>query len=221
MESIKFKFIDSPKLSAMQNMDFDKSLLDTFDGTSIFRLYCWEKNSFSLGRFQDINSLGNLDRYGSSWAKRITGGGVLLHGNDISYSLVLPTHFFSSISVKESYEKICSFIFDFYLKLGFIVSYAKDLDIPLKKSPFCQVGFEPYDIIINGKKIGGNAQRRTKKLIFQHGSIPIFEDKREHSGVSLEELGIKINEYEAKKMLKESFTRVFMAGRGRFELPEV
>jgi lipoate-protein ligase A len=41
------------------------------------------------------------------------------------------------------------------------------------KSAFCFAGRESYDILIEGKKIGGNAQRRLKNVIFQHGSIPL------------------------------------------------
>jgi len=33
---------------------------------------------------------------------------------------------------------------------------------------------ESFDIIVNGRKIGGNAQRRLKRVVFQHGSIPIL-----------------------------------------------
>ena len=41
--------------------------------------------------------------------KRITGGGVLFHGHDISYSLLLSNDEFTGLSVKQSYEKICQF----------------------------------------------------------------------------------------------------------------
>ena len=37
---------------------------------------------------------------------------------------------------------------------------------------FCFSNWQQYDLVINGKKIGGNAQRRKRNIIFQHGSIP-------------------------------------------------
>ncbi len=209
MASINFKFIDSPKLSAKANMDFDKSLVENFDGTPIFRLYSWKENSFTIGRFQKIEDIQNHKRFGTNYAKRMTGGGLLLHGFDISYSIVIPITLLGSKNVKESYEYICSFILNFYKKLGLHVKYAKDIDKELSKSFFCQEGFEAYDIICQGKKIGGNAQRRTKNLIFQHGSIPIKNDEREFSGYSLDKFGITISEEKAKKLLKQSFIESF------------
>ncbi len=206
---MKFRFIDSPKLSAKANMDFDKSLVENFDGTPIFRLYSWEKDSFTIGRFQKIEDISDIEKFGNNYAKRITGGGLLLHGYDISYSILLPINFLGLKNVKQSYEYICSFILNFYRKLGLHVEYAKDIDLNLSKSFFCQEGFEAYDMIYQGKKIGGNAQKRTKNLIFQHGSIPLSADKREFSGCSLEEFGIYLHETEAKELLKESFIETF------------
>ena len=206
---MSFKFIDSPKLSAKANMDFDKSLVENFDDTPIFRLYSWEKDSFTIGRFQKIEDISDIKKFGNNYAKRITGGGLLLHGYDISYSILLPIDLLGSKNVKQSYEYICSFILNFYKKLGLHVEYAKDIDLNLSKSFFCQEGFEAYDMICEGKKVGGNAQKRTKSLIFQHGSIPLKIDKREFSGCSLEEFGIYLYETEAKELLKQSFVETF------------
>ncbi len=202
----EWRFIDSPKMSAKANMDFDKSLLENFDGTPVFRLYSWEANSFTIGRFQKLEDIENIERFGTNYAKRMTGGGLLLHGFDVSYSIVLPISQLGRRGVKESYEFLCQFILNFYKDLGFEPAWAKDiLPNSLSKSPFCQEGFESYDIIIESKKIGGNAQKRTKNLILQHGSIPLRKDKRKYSGYSLEELGIELSEKETKERLLKSF----------------
>ena len=208
-----FALITSPKLSAQDNMLIDKELFEGFHPSSmpIFRVYEWE-TSFTYGVSQDINSIKNLENLQSfkdNHAQRMTGGGILFHGNDISYSLVLPTSYVENLSVKESYELICSFLIEFYKTLGLNPVYAKDLEsIELSKSKFCQEGFEPYDILIDGKKIGGNAQRRSKKSIFQHGSISI-DNTVDSMGHSLEDLGIKISFKEAKALLEESFSKTF------------
>ncbi len=187
-------------------MDLDKSLLDNFDGIPIFRLYSWEENSFTIGRFQKSDG---LERFGTNHAIRMTGGGLLLHGCDISYSIVIPTKLLGKKSVKESYEYLCSFLLHFYKNLGLHVEYAKDIKKELSKSFFCQEGFEAYDMIVDGKKIGGNAQKRTKDLIFQHGSIPLKNDTREFSGYSLEEFGVNLSKDKTKELLKKSFIELF------------
>ncbi len=205
----KCRFIDSPTLGATENMAIDKSLLSEID-LPIFRLYTWEENCFSIGRFQKIEDIENWQIYGKNWAKRVTGGGLLLHGFDVSYTIVVPVKSLGKKSVKESYEYNCEFIFNFYKNLGLNPKWAKDiLPNSLSHSSFCQEGFEPYDIIIDGKKIGGNAQKRTKELILQHGSIPLFKDSREKSGFSLEELGIGLSIKETKKLLKKSFYKTY------------
>ncbi len=208
-----FALLTSKRLSAKENMHIDKELFESFKPSSIpiFRVYVWEK-SFTYGISQNIEKIKNLAQlktYNQNYAQRMTGGGILFHGNDISYSLIIPILYVKNLSVKKSYELICSFLMEFYKSLGLKPQYAKDLkEITLSKSDYCQEGFEPYDILIEGKKIGGNAQRRTKDIIFQHGSICI--DNSTYSlGNSLEDLGLKIGFEEAKDLLIKSFSNTF------------
>lgn len=194
-------------------MAIDESLLKNFNegDLPILRLYRWDENSATIGISQDVKQYSHIVK-NNNIAKRITGGGVLFHGHDISYSLVIPSSYLENLSIKKSYEYICGFILEFYKTLGLRVSFAKDnKNIELSKNEYCQVGFEAYDILLNGKKIGGNAQRRTKKAVFQHGSIPIFksEVKGETKGISLEDLDIKISYEELIKKLSESFESCF------------
>jgi len=211
-----FRVIQSEKNSAKENMSTDDALLSSYEekNHAILRLYTWEK-SFTIGVSQDFSNYVICDDYNGNYAKRITGGGVLFHGHDLSYSLVIPTSYLEGLNIKESYECICTFILNFYRKLGLDAKYAKDNEkIELSKNEYCQVGFEAYDILVNGKKIGGNAQRRTKKAIFQHGSIPIksLDDSKkvnEKIGFTLEDLNLKIDFEEAKVKLIESFEESF------------
>ncbi|MEA2017082.1 MAG: lipoate--protein ligase family protein [Campylobacterota bacterium] len=189
-------------LSAKDNMDIDTQLFSSFDKNSIptLRLYYWKKNSCTIGISQDFSQFINLKKYENNYAKRITGGGVLFHGDDISYSFIIPKHYLNGFSVKKSYEIICSFLLEFYKSLGLDVRYAKDdKNIVLSKSTYCQEGFEPYDIVIKGKKLGGNAQRRTKEVIFQHGSIPL----------KIDEFNIDLSKTEIQNMLKDRFQKTF------------
>lgn len=212
----QFRLLIDGKNSAPKNMAVDAALLENFSAqdTPILRFYSWEK-SFTVGTSQDPQAFDFKDLYDGNYAKRITGGGVLFHGCDLSYSLVLPTSDFKDMSIKESYEKICSFLINFYKNLGLKTCYAKDDTLTvLHKHAFCQVGFEAYDIIVNRKKIGGNAQRRTKKAIFQHGSIPLYDASKsalthERFGTSLQELGIELSYNEATDLLVSSFESTF------------
>ncbi len=55
--------------------------LEEGKGKPSFRIYRWDRLCVSIGRFQEPPQ-------GIEWVRRPTGGGVLLHGWDISFSLV-------------------------------------------------------------------------------------------------------------------------------------
>ena len=211
----EFRLILTNINDAKINMAIDKALSISYekDDMPILRFYTWE-NSFTVGLGQDIENYDDLkDIYKDNCSKRITGGGVLFHGHDISYSLVLSNTEFGNLSIKQSYEKICQFLLEFYKNLGLNPSFVKDSEyIKLKKNEFCQVGFEAYDIIVNGNKIGGNAQKRNKKLIFQHGSVPIFKTNEDTKmGISLEDFEIHLSFEEAQNKLIKAFEKSFDA----------
>lgn len=212
LQNNRCKLILSSTLSAKENMKIDTQIFNSFtkEDLPIFRLYSWEK-SCTIGISQKFLELKELESYKNNWAQRITGGGVLFHGNDISYSLTIPASYTKGLTVKQSYEKICAFLLRFYKNLGLDANFAKDnANIKLSKHHFCQVGFEPYDIIIDGKKIGGNAQRRSKNVIFQHGSIHLHKlSSKEEFGNSLDDFGIKLSVEMAQKKLIKAFEETF------------
>ncbi len=215
MNKKKFRLILTNSNNAKMNMAIDKALTLSYKkgDMPILRFYTWE-NSFTIGLGQDIEDYSDLKNiYNDNYSKRITGGGVLFHGHDISYSLLLSSDEFVDLNVKESYERICQFLLEFYKQLGLNPSFVKDLkSIELKKDEFCQVGFEAYDIVVNGNKIGGNAQKRNKNLIFQHGSIPLYKTKEDDKmGISLEDLNINLTFEEAQDRLIEAFEKSFDA----------
>ncbi len=216
-EKTKVRIIETHCANSAENMATDEALLKNFvyNDSTIFRLYTWESDSLTIGASQKLSDYKLAHKYNDTYAKRITGGGILYHGHDLSYSLIIPTEILKEYTIKQSYEKICSFILTFYRKLGLKTCFAKDNDqIELSKSAYCQVGYEAYDILVDGQKIGGNAQRRTKKAIFQHGSIPIYSTSingiiNPQTGISLEDIGIKIDYQKASELLIESFKESF------------
>lgn len=224
LDTNEYRLVLTPSFSAQKNMAIDKAFVKAYkkDEKPILRLYTWQ-DSFTIGASQKIeNYMDYSNQYENNYSKRITGGGVLFHGHDLSYSLVLPSSNFRGVSVKQSYERICQFLIRFYKSLGLNAKFAKDSQhIKLSKSEFCQIGFEAYDILVNNIKIGGNAQKRTKNIIFQHGSIPIKKTKNNKEfGTSLEELGIIISFEEAKERLIQAFEESFTTSLKQSSLTE-
>lgn len=221
-----WRFIDTGYASAAWNMAVDEALLESYNKNDlpILRLYGWEP-SLSIGRFSKISQSidkQELQNQRLPFVRRMTGGGVLVHGGDLSYTLVLPREFLDDKGVKESYRYLCRFLMLLYDRLGYKADFACDLNLELKGSEICLAGNEAYDIMINNQKMGGNAQRYTRHVLFQHGSIPIEMDKVRFktffigdSGLeratSLRELGSSM-EYEALTgLLRETFSEAFTA----------
>jgi lipoate-protein ligase A len=180
----KFRLIDTGPLTGPENMAIDAALLDCFvvrESLPLLRLYGWNPPSFSCGRFQEPAEILNLERCQTDSipvVRRITGGGVIYHGAELTYSLVCPVDFIpGNRSVKDTFFSLTSFLIAFYRGLGLSPVYAADYFGSDKRlghrTPLCFAGIESCDIMVSGRKIGGNAQRRLKKVIFQHGSIPL------------------------------------------------
>ncbi len=179
-----WRLIVTPPLPGAENMAIDEALLRTFDPESslpVLRLYGWNPPALSLGRFQKAAEVLDLERCradGVAIVRRVTGGGVIYHADELTYSLVCaPGQIPPASSVKDSFRVLTGFLLAFYRRLGLDVAYAADAapeGVRLgERTAFCFAGRESFDILAAGRKIGGNAQRRLKGVIFQHGSIPL------------------------------------------------
>lgn len=181
----KWRFIDTGSLDGSQNMAVDEALLLSFDplvSLPVLRLYGWSPPALSLGRFQKVADTLDLEQCrtaGVPVVRRITGGGVIFHADELTYSIVCAAHQIPAAhSIKDSFRVLTGFLLQFYRNLGLDAAYAIDCRENGERlgvrTPFCFAGKETFDILINGRKIGGNAQRRTKRAVFQHGSIPLL-----------------------------------------------
>ena len=166
-------------------MAIDEALLRSFNpahSLPILRLYSWNPPALSLGRYQKAAEILDLERCrnnGVAVVRRVTGGGVIYHADELTYSLVCsPRQIPPTSSIKDSFRLLTGFLLGFYRKLNIDVLYAADAAPEGtrfgERTAFCFAGKESFDILANGFKIGGNAQRRLKEVIFQHGSIPLL-----------------------------------------------
>lgn len=170
---IQWKVIDTGIHSAQKNMELDVQLLESMDGASspILHFYEWEAPSATYGYF--IDPAKHL-KIGSqiALAKRPTGGGIIFHLTDFAFSLLLPaSHPNFSQNTLENYGFVNGLV------TRAIAPLANDSTLSLLKeesdsSPhFCMANPTIYDVMINGKKVGGAAQRRTKRGYLHQGSI--------------------------------------------------
>jgi len=143
------------------------------------RIYTWRTLGISLGYRQQATAILNLNTcriHNIPIVRRITGGGAILHHKELTYSLVCNVHDLSlPRNVKNSYRILNAFLIHFYRNLGLKTYFADEVFSNTTSRPdnFCFLSCEPLDIVAEGRKIGGNAQRRSKDIIFQQGSIPL------------------------------------------------
>jgi lipoate-protein ligase A len=209
-------------------MALDEALLCCFDEQSslpVLRLYGWDPPALSIGRYQDAASALRLElcaHEGVPVVRRMTGGGIIFHSQELTYSIVCgPEHIGEVAGVKDGFRRLCGFLLGTYQRLGLQSAFAVDLNHPGvrlgERTAFCFAGKEEYDVLVNGRKIGGNAQRRMRGAILQHGSIPLesrVQDALRYlkdpapgaaGAVSLAELGLRPELATLKGMLVDSF----------------
>jgi len=179
----RWRLIVSAPSDPFTNMALDETLLRSYslyDSGPTLRIYGWRPAAFSLGYSQDPRRELDLEACGRSgirFVRRITGGGIIRHEHELTYSLVATKEDLGiPEEITSSYKIISSFLIALYRRLGLEASYACD-GAPGEKfgavSALCFAAKEKYDIVVGGKKIGGSAQKRSRDMIFQHGSIPL------------------------------------------------
>ena len=206
-------------------MAVDEALLRSFGANDIpiLRLYSWTGPALSFGRFshpKETLAWKRLQNERLDYTRRMTGGGILVHGEDLSYTLIVPRAFVEKLGVKESYRYLCGFLITLYTRLGLDAAFTYDRGLEEQTSDICLAGKERYDIVIGDKKIGGNAQRHTHGAMLQHGSIPLNIDSasfeplfQERSGLSdaatLENSGVVLSKEQLKEAVLKAFCDTF------------
>jgi len=179
---------DEPSRTAALNMAIDEALLEHVTAPSI-RFYKWDHPALSFGyfgKFTDVaNHAGQRDL-----VRRWTGGGIVFHGNDLTYSIVIPaTEPAFSESSTSIYEKIHDAIRAAFAANGQRVELAAN--VAPKISDFCFANPVRADVILNGHKVAGAAQRRTRRGLLQQGSIQDVDLSNKFAGQFASELYAK------------------------------
>ena len=184
-----WKYIDSGPNIGAYNMAADEELLaraQAGEAVPVLRFYGWNPPTVSLGRFQHIESAVNADvcrRHGFDIVRRITGGRAVLHHQELTYSITarVDNPLFPS-TVLGTYKVIATGLLAGLHNLGISAEMVSRggrhaaLVEKKVKDPACFSSPSWYEILVNGKKIIGSAQRRMRGAFLQHGSILLDYD---------------------------------------------
>ena len=174
--------IDDQPLKGSLNMAIDEFmfLLIKKEKKTILRFYQWEKPTASLGYFQKVNEVVNLDylkRKNFDLVRRMTGGKLVLHNKEITYSIASSEAEVFTNSLKNSYQLISQALCLGFSKMRINARLAsRKISSYLSKSLPCFSYPGQDEIKVNGKKLVGSAQKREGNYFLQHGSIPIKSD---------------------------------------------
>jgi lipoate-protein ligase A len=148
---------------------------------TFLRFYRWERPTASLGYSQDAARVTDLDfcrANGISVVRRMTGGKLVLHHRELTYSLASSDAGTFTDMLRESYRRISLGLLRGLELMGL------DARLALSPPPAYARGTMPCfafpardEIEIGGMKIVGSAQKRTGPAFLQHGSVPLEKDE--------------------------------------------
>jgi lipoyl(octanoyl) transferase len=196
---------DENPLSAATNMAIDEALLEWATIPTI-RFYRWRSPALSFGYFGTFSDVA-IYAAERDLVRRWTGGGIVLHGDDLTYSIMIPA---SDPAFSESsiwiYEKIHRALADVLNGVGERAVVAGGVDsgrIALSKhAAISASGYNCFtnpvraDVMVGGRKIAGAAQRRTRRGLLQQGSIQGFLKKTDLAQKFSQALSVSCWEFE-------------------------
>ena len=166
------------------NMALDEALLHSVEsGVSlpILRLYRWQPATVTLGYFQQGSDVVNLEtcrEFGYSVVRRITGGRAVLHDQEVTYAVISPeqNEIFPG-GVAQNYHVIADVLHATFAEFGLqtkISSGRKErVETDGVQRSSCFTAPALSELVLNGQKMTGSAQKRLSTAFLQHGSIPL------------------------------------------------
>lgn len=149
----------------------DEALLEMMSRLQkpVRRFYGWTEPAATFGYFQRYAEVEQATLL-RPLIRRPTGGGIVPHDADWTYSLTFPPgHEWHGLRAEESYRRAHEWIQAAFARLG----------VETELAPCCQrsapgqcfIGHEKFDLLWRGRKIAGAAQRRNKLGLLIQGSV--------------------------------------------------
>lgn len=166
--------IDSRSNPGQWNMAVDEVLLESAisAGLATVRVYEWSKPTVSLGYFQNPGDLREAPSLaGLPVVRRLSGGGAILHDDELTYSVALPPFQKLFQQPHELYDLVHGGLARGLAEIGFAVSCRGQTLKRPDEPVLCFQRQNAHDLVCAGHKVLGSAQRRRRGAILQHGSL--------------------------------------------------
>ena len=163
--------LNSGSCAAAENMAWDAALLEAAPriGLPVLRFYGWTEPAATFGYFQHFAEIEKMTAL-RPLIRRPTGGGLVPHDRDWTYSLAFPPlDPWYALKAVESYRRAHEWVRSAFASCRVITELAPGA---VKEAPGqCFIGAEQFDVLLDAKKIAGAAQRRTRDGLLIQGSI--------------------------------------------------
>jgi len=188
-------------------MAADEALLEAaLDGTATLRFYQWSEPTLSLGYFQPAAArLADPAVAALPFVRRMTGGDAIVHHHELTYALALPAG--------GAWHTGEPWMFRLHrLIISALSTFGVALDLmsadPGGKPLLCFQHPTPGDVLWQGRKVVGSAQRRRRGALLQHGSILLATSPHASLLPGLQELtGRALPADQVQRAVAAEFTR--------------
>jgi lipoate-protein ligase A len=171
-------------IDGQTNMAIDGALLDEAEKDprprTCLRFYSWARPTISLGRNQQLDRALDLEYCrdnGIDAVHRPTGGRAVLHDDELTYAVISNDLEAFGDSIYGNYKRVSEALGLGFRRLGIPALLAPDTRKPratdFAADPPCFASPSRYELMVDGRKIVGSAQRRLRRSFLQHGSMPI------------------------------------------------
>src|SRR5271170_4312967 len=160
---VRWRFLDSGKLDGAEQMSLDAGLMERAreTGEAVLRVYGWSRPTLSFGRHESVRGRfipERLEQEEVDAVRRPTGGRVLLHDREVTYSVTAPAR--EDERLKESYRRINGILMDALARLGVRVAEAPAAQPRRPGGAACFAEPSAGELVVNGRKLVGSAQVR-------------------------------------------------------------
>ena len=213
---------DDSSRSAALNMAIDEALLENAT-RPLIRFYCWKRPALSFGYF---GQFADVEIYAAErdLVRRWTGGGIVFHGDDLTYSIIIPaTDRSCGESSMSIYEKVHRALRDVLAEKGeraIVAAVADRGDAgPATRAAVNAHGQNCFanpvraDVLVDGRKVAGAAQRRTRAGLLHQGSIQDVDLGKDFTERFAQELSRK---WTARNLDQTIFNRAQEIGQQKY-----
>ncbi len=169
-------WLDPSPRDGPENMAVDEWLAETCTAP-VLRSYRWTPGWGSFGYF--VKSADLPAKESLRWVRRWTGGGIVDHRADWTYTLFIPRgHGLAEAKGAESYRIIHTALLSALRQSGLAARLSGAA--PSAAGGECFVRPVEHDLLdASGKKIGGAGQRRTVRGLLHQGSVAVVAPRAE------------------------------------------